>query len=148
MASRHWVTHSGPCGQGLQRILCLSESTRVVVLFPLKYNCLISTTCQTAVKYINHVPNSHTVLTFNSSYSALCLPEVSFHPSPPLTTWICLPSYIYWVGRYLIILIYQSIHWFFTLTSSLWSLCWMSQVTVACGERGTHSSKVLLFSVP
>lgn len=36
---------------------------------------------------------------------------------------------------------------FFFLTSSLRSSRCMSQVTVACGERGIHSRKVLLFSV-
>lgn len=41
------------------------------------------------------------------------------------------------------------IWWLFTygLTSSLRSSRWTSQETVACGERGMHSRKVLLFSV-
>lgn len=38
--------------------------------------------------------------------------------------------------------------WTYPRTSSLWSSRWISQVTAACGERGTHSRKVLLFSVP
>lgn len=116
---------------------------RAAVHFPLKCNCLIWTICQMAVKCVNHVPNSHTDLTFKGSYSGHCLPEVSF--LIPLAPKASPPSSHYRNIRIRWCLIW----WPFTyhLTSSLRSSRWTSQVTVACGERGIHSRKVLLFSV-
>ena len=72
--------------------LFIQENGRLKV-FPLKYNGLISTICQMAVKCVNHVPNSHAHLTFKGSYSGHCWPEASFLPSsisrlshfPPIT---------------------------------------------------------------
>lgn len=137
--------------ESLKRIHCLSNSKRAVVHFTLKCNGLISTICQMAVKCVNHVPNSHTNLTFKGSYLGHCLPEVSLHPSyvsqnfPHLALII---NMLWYEGIFQSISIFSIYSYTDCLTSSLWSLCWTSQVTVACGERGTHSRKVLLFSVP
>lgn len=117
------------------------------VHFPLKCNCLIWTICQMAVKCVNHVPNSHIDLTFKGSYSGHCWPEVSF--LIPLSPKASPPSSHYRNIRIRWFLKVILIWWLFTyhLTSSLRSSRWTSQVTVACGERGIHSRKVLLFSV-
>lgn len=100
-----------------------------------------------AVKSVSHVPNSCPILTFNS-YSGLCsVPHSTLHLSQTFHVFL-LSKICWWEGLHNLHLLV--IYWSFTgdLTSSLRSLCWTSQETVACGERGRHSRKVLLFSVP
>lgn len=135
-------TFSGIWSRFAENSLFMQERERMIVHFALKCSCLISTTCQMVVNCINHVPNSHSSLTFKGNYSEHSLPEVS-QTFPPSSYFGCSD-----VDRPFILLILTWMLFTGNLTSSLWSSRWTSQVTVACGERGTHSRKVLLFSVP
>lgn len=88
-------TFSGIWSSFAENSQFMEERERMIGHFALKCSCLISTTCQMVVNCINHVPNSHSSLTFKGNYSEHSLPEVLFHP---LTVCQNIPTFIlFWM---------------------------------------------------